>query len=113
MRRRHGRFADRLRTDRRDMLRTGAVLAGTTLLARATAAGAAPLARQSAEGTPTMKYHVEGRLLEVCTCGILCPCWVGEDPDGGTCDSSLAWQIDTGTIEGVDVSGRTLALSVH
>ncbi|MDQ3693930.1 MAG: DUF1326 domain-containing protein [Chloroflexota bacterium] len=60
-----------------------------------------------------MVYQIEGRLLEVCTCNTLCPCWVGEDPDGGVCDSSFAYQIDKGTIEGVDVSGRTLALSVH
>jgi len=60
-----------------------------------------------------MAYEIEGRLLEVCTCNVLCPCWVGEDPDGGTCDSSLAWRIDSGTIEGVDVSGLTVALSVH
>jgi len=38
---------------------------------------------------------------------------VGEDPDGGTCDSSFAWRIDQGTIEGIAVAGRTLALSVH
>ncbi|MBI4475511.1 MAG: DUF1326 domain-containing protein [Acidobacteria bacterium] len=60
-----------------------------------------------------MGYQVKGRLLEVCTCGTLCPCWVGEDPDGGTCDSCLAWHIDAGVIEGVDVSGRTLAAAVH
>jgi hypothetical protein len=60
-----------------------------------------------------MAYDIEGRLLEVCTCNVLCPCWIGEDPDGGTCDSALAWRIDSGTIEGVDVSGLTLALSVH
>lgn len=60
-----------------------------------------------------MSYDIEGRLLEVCTCNVLCPCWVGEDPDGGTCDSTLAWGVDRGTIEGVDVAGRTVALSVH
>lgn len=60
-----------------------------------------------------MVYDIEGRLLEVCTCNVLCPCWVGEDPDGGTCDSSFAWQIDRGVIEGIDVTGRTVALSVH
>ena len=59
------------------------------------------------------KYQLEGRLLEVCTCGVLCPCWVGADPDGGTCDSAVAWHIDTGTIQGVDVSGLTFAISVH
>jgi hypothetical protein len=60
-----------------------------------------------------MTYDIEGRLLEVCTCNVLCPCWVGEDPDGGTCDSALAWKVDSGSIEGVDVAGLTIALSVH
>jgi hypothetical protein len=60
-----------------------------------------------------MAYEIEGRLLEVCTCNVLCPCWVGEDPDGGTCDSVLAWHMDSGTIEGIDVAGITLAASVH
>jgi len=60
-----------------------------------------------------MTYEIEGRLLEVCTCNVLCPCWVGEDPDHGTCDSALAWHIDGGAIEGVDVGGRTVALSAH
>lgn len=58
------------------------------------------------------RYTIEGRLLEVCSCNTLCPCWVGEDPDGGTCDSVLGWRVDQGTIEGIDVSGLTLALSV-
>ena len=60
-----------------------------------------------------MAYEIEGKLLEVCSCNVLCPCWVGEDPDGGTCDSAMAWNVESGTIEGVDVSGLTLALSVH
>jgi hypothetical protein len=60
-----------------------------------------------------MAYDIEGKLLEVCTCNVLCPCWIGEDPDGGKCDSALAWHIDGGSIEGVDVAGRTVALSVH
>lgn len=60
-----------------------------------------------------MAYHLEGRLLEVCDCRVLCPCWIGEDPDNGTCDSVLAYRFDKGTIEGVDVAGRTLALVAH
>jgi hypothetical protein len=60
-----------------------------------------------------MAYDVEGRLLEVCTCNVLCPCWVGENPDGGVCESALAWHVDKGSIEGVDVSGLTIAASVH
>ncbi len=62
---------------------------------------------------PVTTYEVEGRLLEVCTCNTLCPCWVGEDPDGGTCDSILAWYVDRGTVQGVDVSDRAIVASVH
>lgn len=60
-----------------------------------------------------MSYHLEGRLLEVCNCRVLCPCWIGEDPDFGTCDAIVAWRFDKGTIEGVDVSDRTIALIAH
>jgi hypothetical protein len=60
-----------------------------------------------------MGYNVKGRLLEVCTCNTLCPCWVGDDPDGGTCDGCLSWRIDSGVINGIDVSGRTIAALVH
>jgi hypothetical protein len=60
-----------------------------------------------------MSYRLEGRLLEVCNCKVLCPCWIGEDPDHGTCDTIVAWHIDKGAIEGVDVSGRTLAAVSH
>ena len=61
----------------------------------------------------TVRYELEGSLLEVCTCNTLCPCWVGEDPDGGTCDGVLAWHVDNGTIGNVDVSGRTLVILTH
>jgi len=60
-----------------------------------------------------MAYEIEGRLLEVCTCNVLCPCWVGEDPDNKTCDTVIAWGIEKGSIEGVDVSGLTMAVSAH
>jgi hypothetical protein len=58
-------------------------------------------------------YHLEGRLLEVCDCRVLCPCWIGEDPDNGTCDSVLAYHFDKGEIDGVDVAGRTVAMVSH
>jgi hypothetical protein len=60
-----------------------------------------------------MAYRLEGKLLEVCTCNVLCPCWVGEDPDGGTCDGTLSWHIEKGDIQGVDVSGLTIAMLCH
>jgi hypothetical protein len=55
-------------------------------------------------------YAVEGRLLEACSCGGPCPCWVGDNPDGGTCDAFLAYHYDRGHINDIDVSGLTLAL---
>ena len=60
-----------------------------------------------------MSYTLEGSMLEVCDCNVLCPCWIGEDPDNGTCDSIVAYHIDQGNIEGVDVSGLTLAVIAH
>ena len=60
-----------------------------------------------------MSYHLEGRLLEVCNCNVLCPCWIGEDPDNGTCDTIVAWRIDKGTIDGLDVGGNTIAAVAH
>jgi hypothetical protein len=61
----------------------------------------------------TAGYELEGSLLEVCTCNVLCPCWIGEDPDGGDCLSVVAYHFDHGTIRGVDVSGLTVASAVH
>jgi hypothetical protein len=60
-----------------------------------------------------MAYQLEGRLLEVCTCNILCPCWVGEDPDGGTCDGLFAWHFDKGSVNDTDVTGRTFGWIGH
>ena len=53
-------------------------------------------------------YDLEGTLLEICSCGVLCPCFVGEDPDGGSCAGVIAYRLERGEIEGVDVSGLTL-----
>ena len=60
-----------------------------------------------------MAYHLEGRLLEVCNCRVLCPCWIGEDPDNGTCDTIVAWHFDKGTINDVDVAGTTIVAVAH
>lgn len=60
-----------------------------------------------------MGYKLEGDLLEVCNCDVLCPCWIGEDPDNGTCDSVMGYNVRSGSIDGVDVSGRTVAFAVH
>lgn len=65
------------------------------------------------ETTPSQRdesrgYELVGTLLEACECGVLCPCWIGEDPDEGKCDSFNAYHFDAGHIHGVDVSGLNL-----
>lgn len=53
-------------------------------------------------------YDLKGTLLEACSCGVLCPCWIGQDPDEGTCDAVNAYHFDQGTIRGIDVSGLSI-----
>jgi hypothetical protein len=60
-----------------------------------------------------MAYELEGRLLEICSCETICPCFVNQTPDKGACDVTVAWHIDKGQVEGVDVSGRTIAVIAH
>lgn len=57
--------------------------------------------------TTARAYTLQGTLLEACSCRTLCRCWIGEDPDGGACDSFLAYNIEKGEINGVDVAGLT------
>ena len=63
--------------------------------------------------TQNVVYDLEGTLLEACSCGVLCPCWIGEDPDGATCDAFVAYHFDKGTIRGVDVSGLSITNVAH
>lgn len=60
-----------------------------------------------------MGYRLEGKVLEVCTCNVICPCWVGGDPDGGECKGILAYCVENGTVDGADVSGRTVVALAH
>jgi hypothetical protein len=55
-------------------------------------------------------YQLEGRVLEVCTCNVICPCWAAHDPDGGRCQGAMAYRVDSGTVDDVDVSGLTIAM---
>jgi hypothetical protein len=68
--------------------------------------------RETAEGARAV-YRLEGTLLEACSCNVLCPCWIGEDPDGGSCDAFNAYHFDAGEIDGVDVGGLNIVNVVH
>src|ERR671927_1907153 len=65
---------------------------------------------KAANATVEAAYELEGTLLEACSCQVLCPCWIGEDPDHGTCESINAYHVAQGTIGDVDVSGHSCVL---
>jgi hypothetical protein len=73
---------------------------------------AAMAVTKEAKGTRTV-YRLEGTLLEVCSCGVLCPCWIGENPDEGDCRSVNAYKFDHGEIRGIDVSGLSFITVNH
>ncbi len=60
-----------------------------------------------------MAYRLEGSMLEVCSCHAICPCWIGLAPDGGHCEGTIAYHFDKGDIDGVDVSGLTIAMASY
>lgn len=59
-----------------------------------------------------MSWTMEGRYFENCSCDVPCPCTVsfslGADRD--RCEALLAFHVDRGEIEGVDVADRTVAV---
>jgi hypothetical protein len=45
---------------------------------------------------------------------VVCPCWTGSGPDGGDCTGIFAWDIEEGSIDGIDAAGlRAVSVSHH
>lgn len=59
----------------------------------------------SADRESNRPYRIEGELLESCSCMAPCPCWIGDDPDGDSCQAFNAYHIVRGDIDGVDITG--------
>ena len=63
-----------------------------------------------------MVWNLSGKLVESCTCNMLCPCWFGVKElmimDKGYCASPLLFRIDKGISESVDLQGRNVVLTV-
>ncbi len=61
-----------------------------------------------------MPYTMQGIFLEACDCAVVCPCWFDEDPHGDECTGLIAWYVEKGWIDGVDVSNlAVVSLSHH
>ena len=54
-----------------------------------------------------MTWQVSGRGLEICSCKMFCPCWLGPqgEPDEGWCAAAFAYEFSAGDSEGVDLGG--------
>jgi hypothetical protein len=60
-----------------------------------------------------MSWHLDGTYFESCSCDAVCPCtWSGLVAEAtlDRCRALLAYHIDAGEIDGVDVSGLSFAL---
>jgi hypothetical protein len=59
----------------------------------------------------TMSWKLEGSYFESCSCEVVCPCTtslsLGADYD--RCRATLVFHVENGEVEGVDVSGLTVA----
>jgi hypothetical protein len=58
-----------------------------------------------------MSWKLEGQYFENCSCDVPCPCTVSLDlgADRDRCHVFLVFQVESGEVEGVDVSGLTVA----
>jgi hypothetical protein len=54
-----------------------------------------------------MAWRLSGRLHELCSCKMLCPCWLGPEiePDQGWCGGAVILDIQRGNSDGVDLGG--------
>lgn len=64
-----------------------------------------------------MSWHVSGTYFESCNCEAICPCrMVGGVPGGrstyGVCFGALAWRIDEGRLDDVELSGLAAVLTI-
>ncbi|MFB3079522.1 MAG: DUF1326 domain-containing protein, partial [Lysobacterales bacterium] len=50
-----------------------------------------------------MAWQVSGRSLDLCSCKMWCPCWLGPDiePDEGWCAHTFGFEIRQGSSDGV------------
>jgi hypothetical protein len=57
-----------------------------------------------------MAWKIEGQYFENCSCEVPCPCTVSLDlgADYDRCNAVLVFHVDSGEVEGVDVSGLTV-----
>jgi hypothetical protein len=63
-----------------------------------------------------MKWNLSGKMVESCTCNMLCPCWFGVKElmimDKGYCASQILFRIQNGSEDGMELKGRDVVLAL-
>ena len=60
-----------------------------------------------------MAWRLEGTYIENCNCDVVCPCGASgfaAPADNDRCNAVLAWHIDSGEVDGTDVSDLSVVL---
>ena len=60
-----------------------------------------------------MPWHIEGTYFENCNCDMVCPCTASGQTapaDNERCNVALAFHVETGEVNGVDVGGLTVCV---
>ncbi len=62
-----------------------------------------------------MPWTLKGRMVESCSCHVMCPCWLPWDAvimDRGWCGSAFLFRIEEGNSNRVDILKRTVAVAM-
>ncbi len=63
-----------------------------------------------------MAWSLTADVAETCSCNMLCPCWYGVKElmvmDKGWCANAWLFRVRQGNADGMDLSGRTVALAL-
>lgn len=63
-----------------------------------------------------MAWSVTGKMVESCTCNMLCPCWFGVKElmtfDKDYCGGTILFRIDKGTSDSTDLKGFDVVLAI-
>lgn len=60
-----------------------------------------------------MAWSLSGTYFESCNCDAACPCVFLSDPTNEECTVLVAWHIDSGSHEGVDLGGLNVAMAAY
>jgi hypothetical protein len=63
-----------------------------------------------------MTWNLSGKMVESCSCNMLCPCWFGVKElmimDKGYCAAPILFRIHNGSSDGIDLKGNEVVITM-